>query len=380
VTSSTVRLFILQFLIATLIFLAHYFIVGQAVYGDGRIYYAYAVSLYFDHDLDTRNQLPQLPELSNPSHPIGSGLAYLPPLILANFVSNLFSLHLPPLSHLYQITTGLYLVFLSSIGLYLTYRTLTRFFSATTSLLALTTLWLTTNLFFYTAIDLLNSHPVSFFLASLTLNIATSKKITNKHVYLIALLTGFATSVRDQDIISYLPLLFLSLYKLNYVTKLKNMIFPTSLSLLLIFVGLLPQTIFRLTYHHQLTSAWLSPTNWDIFHPKIINLLVGPERGLLFYSPLIYAALWGLSKWKHQLAKVGTITFTLQFLLISVWWAWHQGASYGIRMLISTYPLISLGMGYFFSRLSVNFSKLLIIFFTILNLSTILCFLLFTTP
>ncbi len=49
-------IFFIFFPLLSFAFLLHYWIVGQAVYGDGIYYYAYTRSLYKDHDLNFSNE------------------------------------------------------------------------------------------------------------------------------------------------------------------------------------------------------------------------------------------------------------------------------------------------------------------------------------
>ena len=48
--------YVLLYVFAILIFLLHFSFSGQAIYGDGIDYWAYLPTIYFDHDLDFKNQ------------------------------------------------------------------------------------------------------------------------------------------------------------------------------------------------------------------------------------------------------------------------------------------------------------------------------------
>lgn len=121
------------------LFLGHYWLVGQAVYGDGRYYWAVARSMWIDHDLDLTNELRHhySPVSNNtfyeqidpaPMHederkqafflPIGTSIAWLPWMAVGGAVAPVKNGY----SDAYQMSVGLGAVIYALIGLFLVYK------------------------------------------------------------------------------------------------------------------------------------------------------------------------------------------------------------------------------------------------------------------
>lgn len=321
------------------LFLGHYWLVGQAVYGDGRYYWAVARSLWIDHDLDLTNELRHhySPVSNNvfledidpsPMHederrmafhlPIGVSIAWLPWMA----VGELFAKIKNGYSDTYQITTGLGVVVYVTAGLYLVSK-LTNWRTTMMILLA-------TNLVYYAGWDTLNSHPVSFMLAAMFLYVW---KKSNKP-WLMGALIGLMTTVRTQDAIFGIMLLG----KKNKLIMLAGFL-----------VAIAPQ-LLHLPYWGGQGFDWLRPHFWGI----LTNL----KTGIIWSSPILLTGWWGLRKMAWPLRLV----VLAQLYIVASWNAWDQAAAYGPRMLISSYPIVALGIN------KINISKKLLLFFVLLNL------------
>ncbi|MBZ5554131.1 MAG: glycosyltransferase family 39 protein [Acidobacteriia bacterium] len=75
----------------------------------------------------------------------------------------------------------------------------------------------------------------------------------------------------------------------------------------------------------------------------LYGLLIGPNKGIVFYAPLTVLVPWSLWKMRRQyrieLAYFASV-FALHILLISKWYSWEGGASWGPRLLMSVIPLM----------------------------------------
>lgn len=374
---------------STVVFLLHFAVTGQAVYGDGRFYYSYARSLYFDHDLDLVNELAHVwtPENNNRREPLtgqageypvqflGTGLVWLPAMALGDVVARSFHLPAQGYSDVYQLSVGLYTISLAALGFHFCQQLLRRYFSPRTTTLALLFLYFTTNLFYYTAIDVLNTHPVSWFLAALFLYVVFAGTFPGTGQSLgLGLLAGLIMSVRQPDLLTILP-------AVSYLLIRER---PTRHKLILagiwIAVGMLVAQLPQLYYWHNYSAGILpgqGVVRWQLLEPKFWELLVSPRRGILYYSPSLLLAIWGLWRRRSRLFGFGLLAFGMQYLLISVWGAWDQGEAYGIRMLISTYPWLLLG--YASALKTLRWSPLrfavLLVTLTLVNFSLIFNFL-----
>ncbi len=80
----------------------------------------------------------------------------------------------------------------------------------------------------------------------------------------------------------------------------------------------------------------------------VVGLLVGPARGLLWYSPVLALAAFGIG-WFRQRARV-TLYFCAAIIVVYVllygkWYMWHGGYSWGPRFLVPILPFLALLTG-----------------------------------
>ncbi|HET9224027.1 MAG TPA: hypothetical protein VFO07_16055, partial [Roseiflexaceae bacterium] len=168
-------------------------------------YFAYLRSLYFDHDLDFRNEYEHFAELGqqngdpavfnallrdNPDDPplipatglyrnvapIGSALLWAPGFVLADLLvrtANLLGARIPADGYSWPYVWAVcYMSALYALlGLLLTYRLARRFVATFDAALATIAVWLATPLVFYTYIQMPWSHATGFFLFALFLTL-----------------------------------------------------------------------------------------------------------------------------------------------------------------------------------------------------------------
>ena len=90
-------------------------------------------------------------------------------------------------------------------------------------------------------------------------------------------------------------------------------------------------------------EGWNTP-----FGVGLYGLLLSPGKGLVFYSPLAILALLGLRQlwqqgWQAEVTLIGGL-FLVQLATYASWWAWDGGWTWGPRFLVSTQPLLILGL------------------------------------
>lgn len=380
------------FLLFATLFLLRFHIVGQAVYGDGRYYWAYTRSIVIDHNLDLRNEgshmyspetnnkLSSIPEkISKNSdirtdkyYPIGTSLAWIPFFFVAHiFVIFLHLFHLPLVqngySDIYQITVGLGNIFLVCTGLTMLFAKLQKYFTKKIALISVLAVGFGTNLIYYGSLDVLTSHASAFFLSTLFLFLWIQTKNTrSKKIYMLfGLLIGFMSTVRTQDTIFLaflLPEAIMHIAKAKKRTKeIKNWTIIGLFTLLGFFLGFLPQiitskilygTFFLLPYSLGKTGFFLNG-----FHG--LDILLDAEKGFLFYSPLFLVGVLGLLffyKKEKNLPLSSLLVILLTYFTVSVWSGWSQGEAFGMRMFISLYPLATFGIAEVTARLSAKLS------------------------
>ncbi len=314
-------------------FFAHAEYLHKTVYGDGMYYYAWLT-------------------LQPNKFSIGPALFWVPAYLLTHN----------------QIIVGLTDVLAAIFSLLLLWNLLLNYFNKTVSIMTVTAVAGASNLLFYGSLDVVNSHALTFFAATVFLSLLYSK---HKQWIAIGAALGLLGLMRTQDIIYGILLL-------PFITK-KN-ILPIITGFFLLF---LPQLCAW-----QWTSGkfWVSPYLTDgegftFLRPHIIGVLFGLQNGLFLWTPITLLGAVGLIAKKRFLFLS---VFILELYTVSSWSTWWQGASYSGRMFVSSLPVLSFGVASVFSWLSrykwtkAYFLIAIIIPLSVINAMNIVYFLLRT--
>ncbi|MBU0613296.1 hypothetical protein KKB10_04755 [Patescibacteria group bacterium] len=170
---------------------------------------------------------------------------------------------------------------------------------------------------------------------------------------LTGLAVGLAIAARYLNIIFAVIFFVYILYK--YREKILSVILGASvpLTLLLIYQAYYFSYFWQTGYSCDAFNVvpciehWHNPF-WDGFG----GLLISPSRGLFVFSPFIILSIIGIwIVWKRKKEKnqeyrllfrylsIGVLIFTM---VMSKWWAWYGGVTYGPRMLVDIVPFIML--------------------------------------
>lgn len=385
--------FFILILILSVVFLLHYFITEQAVYGDGLYYYAYTHSIFKDHDLNFSNELSHrydhkhnnsnakelpgglLPKTQNGfvanKYAIAAPIAWLPAFAIADFFANVinhFNKTFPinGYADIYQIFVGLENIFFVAIGTIAVYRFLQKHFSKQIAFLAATTMLLGSNLFYYGSFDVINSHPFSFLISSFFLFYwwGTKERRTRKRWIIVGALIGLLSATRIQDLI------FICLPAFELIKNRKKYFMNIFLLLLGFFAALLPQIIVWKILYGTLYSPYVSG-GFSFISPNFFGTLFNSRTGIVFWTPIFLICIFGLVKLikkQANLARYSIGICILEFYLISSWGAWDQGESFGIRMFISIIPFLTIGLAEFLTLLKKQFSMRLVYVFCFLTI------------
>ncbi len=273
-------------------------------------------------------------------------------------------------------------------GMFMLFLFLRSRFSIKGSVLTLFILLAGTNLFYYSLNDTGMSHVYSFFAFSgLFLFAHRTSKGTGKNfinLFLVGLFMGLIIAVRP---VNFLIILFIFLY---YSQAIARFIINTKpivsiRSLLTLIVPAIFLMIPQLIYNLYLSGSLLyysygneSFSNW--YQPKIWQIWFSTNNGLFTYNPVLIIAIIGASIMIFRKEYSGWLIL-LFFLFItyvfSSWWSWWYGCSYGSRVYVEYFVLLSIPIGYSlektytirnrFLRISV-FSLILILCLYNLNL------------
>ncbi|MFV1916937.1 MAG: glycosyltransferase family 39 protein [Patescibacteria group bacterium] len=387
-------LFVGIFIFSLLVFFAHTAFTKTAIFADGRYYYAITRSLVKDYDIDFVNEYISLgmveDDFTGPAeniYPPGVSFFWAPlfwtvdSLINSINISLRISIDDTGFNLLYQSAVAITSTFLGTLGLYLVYVLLKDYFSEKVSLYTTFAFFATTNLLFYIAVEPINSHAVSFFVSSLFIYYFLRHQKDQHYYFTLGVIGGVAGLVRTQDLlILIIPAIrIIKEHKLN-LTKLITNLKPLSAGVIL---GFLPQLVF---WKAIFGNFWYSPYfgySLNFLKPKFFHVLFNTDNGLFTLTPAILIAVLGLLLFRKRGSQIflyATVYFLLQLYLITSWQYYSQGGSFSIRMMITTYPLLSFGLASVIKKSNENFGEIktlfLIFFFSILNSAFIIRYLL----
>ena len=220
------------------------------------------------------------------------------------------------------------------------------------------TLALGTNLLYYALYEPVMSHNYSFFLFSLCLYwtiqwLETQKK---RQLFLLAIAFGLLANVRLTNSIFILVLIFWEVGSFKEL-KARLGLFQAHWKALTVAVLLVCGTFLpQICYWYSMTGYWVVNSHGAIkgtffwSDPVIFEILLGYKKGWLVYTPLMSLGILGLLGLYQQHRKLfwGIFVYTLvNFYVVSCWWCWWYGGSFGMRPLIESMVPLSFAFAAF---------------------------------
>lgn len=395
--------FILLFLISLLIYVVGVLRVKSIFWGDSLYYYAYTRSIVIDHDLDFSNQaydlnlgFPNPAEISEKTGLItnkfspGTSIAWIPGFLLGQAISYLSNSFYNLLGYSYpgvffndgtgvitQFFVAVSALLFSIFGLWYLFLMIEDIFSRRIAYLSILTIFLTTQIFYYTSMDPVNSHSISFLLSTLLIyqfNKVLRKGISWQKVIPMGITAGFLILVRNQDVAVALPILLILLVYKNesFLNKLNWFTLYAGSAFVIFSI----QLYTTLTLFGVLGSPYLirgEKLSW--FKPDLFRVLFTLENGLFFFSPVLIYALLALFRYLFInitnlrspkksfdtplfiLVVFSLVSFLLQLYIVASWGPEIIGGPYGTRMFVSMIPHLSIGLALLIKFLQERFSN-----------------------
>lgn len=215
------------------------------------------------------------------------------------------------------------------------------------------------NLIYYTIAEPFMSHVYGFSLVCILLSLLhdTVNKKELKRIPWLFLIIGFLIILRPTNVllVAFLPFI-LKLYKSDFKTLL------TFLSKRLHWLPLLFLPIsFQIIIWYMGTGqffVWSYPGegfNW--LSPHLTEVWISFKKGLFIYTPILLFSLAAFYRFRLFRQSQTIYWFTgllIVSYVISCWWSWYYGDSFGHRAFIEFYPVLIIPALILFSKSKKN--------------------------
>ena len=350
----------------------------QFVYGsDVNQYYSYLPATFIEKDLsfsfpNNRSYwlIPNESGKALPKMTSGMAILYSPfflvgHLIASNtgYIADGYSL---PYSVSIRIGTYLYI----SLGLYILYLALLYFFKPWISSLTVVLIFISTNLFYYSLSEAEMSHSYLFWLFAVVIlnTIKWFRTYKAKNLLFLSLALGMCILIRPTSIVILIIPLFYLIAQENTIELIgkhrKQFIIAVALFVLPIFIQMLYWKVYGGTW-----VRWSYGDEQFYFtNPHIMEFLISYRKGWLLYTPIMIFAIIGfifLPKYAIKFKWSFPLIIVLAIFILSSWWSWWFGGSYGSRVMVEFYTLLAFPLAAFIGTISSvkYFSYLFILVF-----------------
>ncbi len=207
-----------------------------------------------------------------------------------------------------------------------------------------------TNLFYYTIIEPCMSHLYSFSLVCMFLYFGKKWIDGNDKTAALkaALAFGMIALVRPVNILIAIWLVYESGGLLPiWKRKLELLKSTKHLVLSAVFV-LAPFFIQMIIWKIQTGNWFVNSYGEEAFHftqPHVIDFLFSYKKGMFVYLPITLIALFGLIPlWKKESGKalIAFAFLAIVIYILSCWWMWYYGGSFGTRVIVEFLPVFAL--------------------------------------
>jgi hypothetical protein len=330
-------------------------------------YYSHLRSLYFDHDLDFKNEFEHFGILTrgDKKDPIketghrrtifsvGPALLWMPFYAVGDLVARVRNDVQEGYSPAHIRAVCLASLFYGVLGLVLVERLLEGFVAKPVAFWTTVSLLYGTFLFWYVTSEAVVSHALSFFASALVLffYFRDEDNLDARRALILGLLVGLAAVVRWQNGVLLLLPAF-TLLKGFRLEDAPRRIGMGILTLVSFAIGALPQMLaWKAIFGHYLLKD--PPHGRDFLrldHPFLPEVFLSSRHGLLFWTPILWGGYLGYAFLVRRRPRTALHLFAVLAVMSYVnacsgdWWA---GGSFSNRRFDSALPLLALGVAAF---------------------------------
>lgn len=309
-------------------------------YSDVFEYYRFLPDLFINGGPEAEQAIKQS------KRTVGMAMLYAPAFFIGNAIAKYNGDKTDGYSLPYQQSARWGSIVFCLLGLWFLRKSLLLFFNEVVVTISLVALLFGTNLFYYTYSWGELPHVYLFGLSGVFIYSTLQWLQQNRMGYLLlaAFMAGMITLIRPTGIMVLLfPLLFAANTWSDFKQRL-TFIFAKPISLLLAFalfmLPLLLQMGFWKIHVGQLVYYSYGKERFFFNDPQIINFLFSYRKGWLLYTPLMAFSLAGMILCRRYLKAFflfNMVFFAVVVYVLSSWWEWSYGGSFGCRALVEYY-------------------------------------------
>ncbi len=344
---------------------------------DGKGYYAYLPAVFIYQDLNFEYFFNGKLLLNNDytssflyfidghdviKYPSGVAVMILPFFILAALLSYVFGLPIDGYSFWFQICTSLSAITYTTFGLFWLYKFLqANKIETQTNIITLLGIVFGTNLLIYTVWDPSMTHAYSFSMISLFCYKVhkTTRKFKGQDLLYASLALGLIALIRPVNVLILLIIpALLPDYKIlrsQLLTLIKSPKYIIGGIIICCTIISIQPILWFLQNGHWYVWTYLGES-FNFSKPEIIKILFSFRKGWFIYTPLMLLIIPGiLLMFTDRLYNISISIFvfiSFATFVLSSWWCWYYGGSFGQRSFIDFYAILALPLAY-----CIQFSK-----------------------
>ena len=208
------------------------------------------------------------------------------------------------------------------------------------------------------------------------------KNQKRKYLYFIASAIALIALVKPSEIVVILIPLLWNINSWESIKEklvlVKNNWIGILIAALIALIIVSPQLIYwYIKTGHVYYDTYKNPgVGLDFQHPHILEPLFSFQKGWLIYTPVIIFFIWGqilMFRRNNKVFYATNIYLLTTFYFIVSWSEWWYGAGFSNRPIITAYPVLAIGFGYFLEYIKTknwiwksSFAVILVLF-TLLN-------------
>ena len=354
---------------------------NEAMYGrihaDAQGYYGYLVATFIEHSFDWKEVIqPYADTYFNGAaadftvqsehgrinkYYAGTAVLILPFFLVACLAAWLFGFPIDGYSEPFQLGIVFSALFYAGVGMYYLSKFLERKgISKPVALFSVVAGLFGTGLFHYSISEAAMSHVYSFGLVSLFMY-RVDKWLQNSNrsdLIWSSLVFGLIVLVRPVNGLVIFSVPFIAGGVAPLIDKLKSnqrLFKQLSIGIALVFSVLLFQVLMYLAQVGKPLVWSYQDEGFNFLNPEIINVLFSYKKGFFIYTPLAGLGLFGLMIYLFERPKQGAwiwLFLGLVVYVISCWWNWYYGGSFGHRAMIEYLPFFIFGLAYLMQQSS----------------------------